>query len=334
MSLFSRSRIAFTGGIYLLLVAATSYAKAFDAVAAPRVYPASGALSFTIHDPIDSPIYSWPRTLLAYPVDFSSRQCTASRLHLLSDAGQELPFQLSAVATAPDGHLLSAQLNFFADLPPGATRTFHFVVGKDQVQASAYSPGVVERLVHNTIEVTSTNLSLRLPASQSVPDSTPLPAPILAISRDLGPQQHWIGHNTITLSAGTTSTHAETQITTRLLESGNLFRTYEIAYRFSNGASNFFLSLFSGRSLSDTQCGLRRYPIADTLALRTRASGYAFEAEVILRSLAAGIPLVEHPVSVVYPPEHERVTHFDSVKDPARIVIAVVRTLYDLRQRR
>jgi len=237
MSLFSRSRIAFTGGIYLLLVAATSYAKAFDAVAAPRVYPASGALSFTIHDPIDSPIYSWPRTLLAYPVDFSSRQCTASRLHLLSDAGQELPFQLSAVATAPDGHLLSAQLNFFADLPPGATRTFHFVVGKDQVQASAYSPGVVERLVHNTIEVTSTNLSLRLPASQSVPDSTPLPAPILAISRDLGPQQHWIGHNTITLSAGTTSTHAETQITTRLLESGNLFRTYEIAYRFSNGAS-------------------------------------------------------------------------------------------------
>jgi glycosyltransferase involved in cell wall biosynthesis len=104
--------------------------------------------------------------------------------------------------------------------------------------------------------------------------------------------------------------------------------------RFSNGVSNFFLSLFSGRRLRDTQCGLRRYPVRETLALRAQASGYAFEAEVILRSLAAGLPLVEHPVRVVYPAEEHRVTHFDSVRDPARIIATVVRTLYDLRQAR
>jgi glycosyltransferase involved in cell wall biosynthesis len=102
----------------------------------------------------------------------------------------------------------------------------------------------------------------------------------------------------------------------------------------SNGISNFFLSLFAGRPLRDTQCGLRRYPIRETLALGARAKGYAFEAEVLLRAVAAGVRIIEHPVRVVYPPEEERVTHFDSVKDPMRIVAAVVRTLVDLRRSR
>jgi glycosyltransferase involved in cell wall biosynthesis len=102
--------------------------------------------------------------------------------------------------------------------------------------------------------------------------------------------------------------------------------------RFSNGVSNLFLSLFSGRHLADTQCGLRRYPIRETLALGTRATGYAFEAEVILLSVAAKIPIVEHHVRVVYPPEEQRVTHFHGVKDPARIVVTVVRTVLALRR--
>ncbi len=102
----------------------------------------------------------------------------------------------------------------------------------------------------------------------------------------------------------------------------------------SNGISNLFLSLFSGRRLADTQCGLRRYPVKETLALRARASGYAFEAEVLLRAIARGVHVVELPVKVIYPDEAERVTHFDSVRDPMRIVGAVVRTLYDLRRAR
>jgi len=104
--------------------------------------------------------------------------------------------------------------------------------------------------------------------------------------------------------------------------------------RFSNGISNFFLSLFAGQVLKDTQCGLRRYPVGETLALGARATGYAFEAEVILRAIAAGIEIVERPVRVFYPPEEERLTHFDSVKDPMRIIGAVVRTLVDLRRTR
>jgi hypothetical protein len=101
--------------------------------------------------------------------------------------------------------------------------------------------------------------------------------------------------------------------------------------RFGNGVSNFFLSLFAARSLRDTQCGLRRYPVVETLDLGARANGFAFEGEVILRALAAGLPLVEVPVSVVYSPPDHPGSHFRRVVDPTRIVVTVVRTVFELR---
>ena len=64
-------------------------------------------------------------------------------------------------------------------------------------------------------------------------------------------------------------------------------------------------------------------------AARTAHSdGFAFEAEVILRAIAAKIKVVEVPITVRYPPT--RTTHFHNVKDPARIVAIVVRTLREL----
>jgi len=96
---------------------------------------------------------------------------------------------------------------------------------------------------------------------------------------------------------------------------------------FSNRFSNRFLSFALGRSLSDTQCGLRRYPLPETLTLRGRAEGYGYEAELILRAALLGWNIVEMPVRVIYPPEDERVTHFHSVRDPARIVYRVLLTL-------
>lgn len=99
------------------------------------------------------------------------------------------------------------------------------------------------------------------------------------------------------------------------------------ANQVSNRISNYFLSLFAGQPLADTQCGLRRYPLERTLALGARDDGYAFEAEIILRAVAGGIRIVEAPVWVIYPPESERLTHFDSVRDPARIISRVLKTL-------
>ena len=46
------------------------------------------------------------------------------------------------------------------------------------------------------------------------------------------------------------------------------------------------------------------------------------------------MPIVELEVPVIYPPEELRVTHFDGVKDPARIIVTVVGTLHDLARAR
>lgn len=99
-----------------------------------------------------------------------------------------------------------------------------------------------------------------------------------------------------------------------------------LANRLSNGFSNFAVSGYAWHPLRDTQCGLRRYPVERTLELGVVDDGYAFEAEVLIRAAAARVPIVQIPVRVIYPPEDERVTHFHSVRDPARIVRRVLAT--------
>jgi glycosyltransferase involved in cell wall biosynthesis len=94
----------------------------------------------------------------------------------------------------------------------------------------------------------------------------------------------------------------------------------------SNAFSNLAVSCFAWAALRDTQCGLRRYPIATTLALDGRADGYGYEAEVLIRAVAAGVPIVHQPVRVHYPPEEERRTHFDPVWDPTWMVFRVIAT--------
>jgi glycosyltransferase involved in cell wall biosynthesis len=106
------------------------------------------------------------------------------------------------------------------------------------------------------------------------------------------------------------------------------------ANQLSNRFSNMVLSGFTGLGLSDTQCGLRRYPIATTLDMAGAEDGYGFEAEILIRAAARGVRIVELPIRVIYPPEHERITHFDSVRDPAKIVLRVVRTVLDVRRGR
>ena len=98
------------------------------------------------------------------------------------------------------------------------------------------------------------------------------------------------------------------------------------ANQFSNAFSNAWLSAFAGRKLLDTQCGLRRYPVPETLALGARASGFGFEAEVVLRAARAGWPIEHLPTRVIYPPAHQRTTHFHRWRDPFRIVLRVLYT--------
>lgn len=98
------------------------------------------------------------------------------------------------------------------------------------------------------------------------------------------------------------------------------------ANRRGNSISNYWLRLFSGRDLSDTNCGLRRYPVTPVLALGGRGERFSWEAEVVLRAALFGVRIVEFPVAVAYP--EDRTSHFDVVRDPARIIRRVVGTVF------
>jgi glycosyltransferase involved in cell wall biosynthesis len=94
--------------------------------------------------------------------------------------------------------------------------------------------------------------------------------------------------------------------------------------RLSNRVSSFVLSVLTGRVLADTQSGLRRYPVRETLALDPRDNGFGFEAEVLLLAVRAGLPVVEVPIGVL---RASRPSQFNLVRDPPRIVARVLYTL-------
>jgi glycosyltransferase involved in cell wall biosynthesis len=104
------------------------------------------------------------------------------------------------------------------------------------------------------------------------------------------------------------------------------------ASQFSNRFSNRWVSWVSGRTLSDTQCGLRRYPLRATLDLGSEARGYGFECDMLVRAARRGIAIEEVPIRVIYPPKAQRVSHFHVVADPTRIVLRLVHTALTVRR--
>lgn len=79
--------------------------------------------------------------------------------------------------------------------------------------------------------------------------------------------------------------------------------------------ASFAIALQTGLHLSDSQCGLRIYPLQLIETLACRGGRYAFEAEMITRTAWAGWPVLEQPVTCRYFREAERVSHFRPWRD-------------------
>jgi glycosyltransferase involved in cell wall biosynthesis len=88
--------------------------------------------------------------------------------------------------------------------------------------------------------------------------------------------------------------------------------------RMGRGFSGFWVWTSGGPALSDSQSGFRVYPVAETLALPTKARRFEFEVEVLVQARRAGIPILEAPVSVTYQPPGGRVSHFRPWRDFGR----------------
>ena len=89
--------------------------------------------------------------------------------------------------------------------------------------------------------------------------------------------------------------------------------------RFGRGFSNFWVRLETGKELSDTQSGMRLYPVRELLQLSLKRKRYDFEIEVLVKSIWAGLDVRSVDVSVHYPAPDERISHFDKIVDNWRL---------------
>jgi glycosyltransferase involved in cell wall biosynthesis len=88
--------------------------------------------------------------------------------------------------------------------------------------------------------------------------------------------------------------------------------------RFGRKFSNFWVRAAGGPVLSDTQSGMRVYPLPEAARLGVTARRFQFEVEILVRARWQGIPVHEAPVSVSYTPGGRRVSHFRPFVDFCR----------------
>ena len=101
----------------------------------------------------------------------------------------------------------------------------------------------------------------------------------------------------------------------------DLASDYPAASRFGRRFSNHLVRLESGLRVSDSQCGLRAYPLDFVRTVKCRAQRFGYETEILTRAGWAGCPVREVPVNCRYLPPGERVSHFRPFVDSFRAVL-------------
>jgi uncharacterized protein (DUF2062 family) len=90
---------------------------------------------------------------------------------------------------------------------------------------------------------------------------------------------------------------------------------YPAKSRVGRRVSNTMIWMESALRVSDSQCGMRVYPLAMLDIVRCAAGRFSFEAEIITRAGWAHWPIVEVPVVCHYTPPGGRVSHFKPWRD-------------------
>ena len=97
---------------------------------------------------------------------------------------------------------------------------------------------------------------------------------------------------------------------------------------FGRKFSNFWVWLSGGSMLSDSQSGMRIYPLPEAIELPTRARRFQFEVEIIVQAQRKGISIIEVPVRVVYNPAGARISHFRPFVDFLRNSATFTRLIF------
>ena len=89
--------------------------------------------------------------------------------------------------------------------------------------------------------------------------------------------------------------------------------------KFGRKFSNFWIKLETGKEVFDSQSGFRGYPITLLTNTKCLSEHYAFETEILVRGVWAGLDVVNVNISVYYPEKNKRISHFHPFIDNFRI---------------
>ncbi|MEN6621333.1 MAG: glycosyltransferase family 2 protein [Smithella sp.] len=98
--------------------------------------------------------------------------------------------------------------------------------------------------------------------------------------------------------------------------------------RFGRKFSNFWVWISGGPALSDSQSGMRIYPLPETMVLQTKAQRFQFEVEVLVHAKRKGLPVIEAPIRVIYNPDGTRISHFRPFVDFVRNSLTFTRLIF------
>jgi len=88
------------------------------------------------------------------------------------------------------------------------------------------------------------------------------------------------------------------------------------------------------RSIRDSMCGFRVYPLAPLLAIAAEERPglrMQFDTEVAVRLFWRGVPVIQLPTKVIYPPSG--ISHFDLWRDNVRITAMHTRLFFGMLRR-
>jgi glycosyltransferase involved in cell wall biosynthesis len=98
--------------------------------------------------------------------------------------------------------------------------------------------------------------------------------------------------------------------------------------RWGRRFSNFWVWASCGKWISDSQSGLRLYPLPETMRLGAKSRRFQFEVEVLVRAVWSGIPILEVPVPAHYGSAKERISHFRPFADFMRNFIVFTKLIF------
>ena len=98
--------------------------------------------------------------------------------------------------------------------------------------------------------------------------------------------------------------------------------------KFLNKFSNFWFWAETGKTLADTQCGYRCYPLALLEKLDIAIGGFCFEVELLVKAAWAGFDFSEVKIPAIYNKQTLEKSHYRPIVDTFRFTMMNTRLFF------